>query len=397
MSEPLSVNNPKTYKWVVLNQTQTPTFQDLIESLSMDLGPCLILTGTPFPTSSSLIKIEKGPAYDRRSVLRRLQSWISFTLRALVLVVRLPGRPFILVVTNPPLLPHLAWAVHKLRRFPYAVLVWDVYPDCLVQSGILGRFNPVTMVWNWFNRRAMAAASRVITISQGIAGALAAQLGDLAPNRPIDVIHNWADTSVLHPKPKNTNPFACLHGQASKITVLFAGNMGQGHGLTPLVEAAALLKDEPRVSFLLVGEGLGRPEIENKIKVLSAANVKLLPYQPWEILPDMLATGDIAVVSQSPGYGRLSMPSRLYSMLAAGCAILACADPDSDLAGLVKKYQVGVTCPHDDAWAVAQAVRELAGDPERLGRCRERAREVCLRFFNLEVAVGRFRSVLASV
>ncbi len=385
----------KQYTWVVLNQSQSPAFQQMLEQLSSELGSCLLFTGMPFPTRNGKLDAQAAPAYNRRNLPRRLWSWLSFALASFTRVLRLPGQPFLLAVTNPPLLPHIAWIAHKVRGNPYGLLVWDIYPDHLVKMGWIRRNGLIARLWNRMNSRAMLEAKVVITLGERMREALERQVGFHATELKIDVIPNWADTSLLRPIAKTENPFAIEHDQVDKVTVLYSGNMGITHGLDTLIESAGMLQGDPRISFLLIGDGLGREQIEGQVVASGLSNVKLLPRQPWEMLPYSLAAGDIAVVTQSTGSEHLSLPSRVYSFLATGCAVVACTDGESDLAELVRTRRLGSVCAQGDAPAVASAVTRMASNEGLLAEYRMRARNTAVEEYSLQAVRERLRAALA--
>jgi glycosyltransferase involved in cell wall biosynthesis len=398
--EPPVPTRQSPYSWVVVNQTQAPAHQQMLERLAGELGPGLLFTGTPHPAargaSPGALHVEKGPSYERRDTRRRLATWGAFVAAAGVRLARLPGRPFVLVMTNPPLLPHLAWALGRLRGLPYGLLVWDIYPEHLVEMGWVGPRHPVVAAWRALNRLALRRAEVVITLSDAMAETLRGQLGGgRAAGRALEVIPSWADADAIGPLGKGENPFAWAHGQVGRVTVMYSGNMGATHGLESLVEAARALRDDDRVRFLLVGDGNGRAAVAERVARHGLENVRLLPYQPWDVLPRSLAVADIAVVAQAPGTEHLSLPSKTYTSLAAGSARLALTSGGSDLARLVHSEEVGVVCARDDPAAVAAALRGLLDAPERLARYRANARRAAVERYSADAVFERLLAVLS--
>jgi colanic acid biosynthesis glycosyl transferase WcaI len=383
------------YEWVVLNQSQGPDFQRMLEQLSTKLGTCLLFTGMPYPAEYEQLDTLVGPRYDRRSIPSRAWSWLLFAVASFVRVLRLPNQAFLLAVTNPPVLPQVVWLAHKLRGNPYGLLVWDVYPDHIVKKGWIRETGLVARLWNRMNSRAMLDARVVITIGDCMREALRRQLGLQATGLHIEVIPNWADTDLLRPISKTENPFAIEHEQVDKVTVLYSGNMGTTHGLEMIVESARMLRSDPRISFLLIGDGLGRKEIEHEVAALGLANVRLLPRQPWEVLPNSLATGDIAIVTQAIGSEQLSFPSKTYSLMAAGCALVACTHPKSDLAQLVRTWNLGCVCVQGNARDVADAILMLAEEDDVLSGYQVRARRAAVAHYSLQAVYAGLHDVLA--
>lgn len=389
------MSEPPPPTWAVLNQTESPAHQRLWERLTRELGPCCLLTGSSFPVGEASLFVKVGPAYRKDSVRQRITSWLLFTLRALWMGARLPRNTFIVAVTNPPLLPHVAWVLSHLRGLRYAVLVWDVYPDLLVATELFGNRHLIVRAWRWMNVRVLARASLVITLGEVMAREVKNQFAN-PKEAAVTVIPNWAPTDELKPLSKATNDFARRYGLLDRITVLYAGNIGSAHGVEKIVWIADRMKDDPRFEFVIVGEGLGLPKVLSEASRLRVHNLQVLPPQPWKALPELLAAAEIAVVIQESGSEALSMPSKTYSSMAAGSAILALTAPLSDLAQVVRRYEVGMVCEQDDINCVVAALRAL-GDQGILKGMRERARSTAVQVFDEEAIYGQWLRCLESM
>lgn len=379
--------------WVVLNQSQSPAFQHMLTDLARDLGPCELITGMSHPQRDGDLRIVPAPPYDRASISRRAASWMRFLGVAGLHLTRVRNRPFVWAVTNPPMLVHLAGTLARARGMRYGLLIWDLYPDHLVRMGWLSETHPATRAWAALNRRAFLGAEIVITIGDRMASAIRRQLGDASGRCRLEVVPNWADTTELRPLAKATNPFACEHGQAGKLTVMYSGNIGATHGLGGMTGAARRLSDRSDVHFLIIGDGLGVEEIRGATEGLK--NVTLLPPQPWERLRESLATADVAVVAQAPGTEDLSVPSKTYAALATGSAILGLTSDDSDLAQLVREQRVGAVFGRDDVAGITATIEAWADRPELLQPMRERARAVAESRYSHEAVREQLRGLLA--
>jgi glycosyltransferase involved in cell wall biosynthesis len=383
-------------RWAVLAQAHGPGFQELIQHLASRFGPCLLLTGTPFDVPPDVpLTVRRATAYDRRGVGRRAVSWTRYLVDAARAMSARDRVPRVFAATNPPLLPHLAWALRKLRGVRYALLIWDIYPEHLVQMGWFRRSHPVVWAWAALNRRALLEADVVITLSESMAETLREGLGSNAGKCRVEVIPNWADTDVIRPLDKTTNPFAVQHRQTDKITVMYAGNLGATHDLSPVIEAAAALRGDTRLHFMFVGTGLGRDVLEKQAAAHGLENVTFCEPVPWAEVPAMLAAADIAVVAQASRSAHLSLPSKTYNALAAGSAILALTPANSDLARLVTGCGVGAVCDPDEIGAAVRSILRLADDPVGLAAARERARTAAETQFSAAVVRDRFSEVLA--
>lgn len=380
------------FDWIVLNQSQSPAFQRMLEHVSGDARG-LLYTGTPFPSDNARFEVEKGPTYDRRSIARRAATWGAYVAAATHRVLRCSGKPFVLAVTNPPLMPYVAGALQKARGNRYGLLIWDIYPEHVIQLGLVERRSPIVRGWHALNRQVLARAEFVVTLGESMASTLRDEL-DTRTAR-IEVIPNWADTDEVKPIPKNQNAFAARHEQLGKLTVLYSGNMGASHGLDALLNAATLLRDDPTIGFVLIGDGLGRASVERTVEERQLRNVKILDRVSWETLPQSQAMGDVAIVSQARGTEHLSVPSKTYTALAVGSSILALTRDDSDLARLVKEHAVGHVHEPEDASGIADTLRKLATEPARLDAFRAAARKTAEGYYSARAIESRWKDLLA--
>jgi glycosyltransferase involved in cell wall biosynthesis len=380
------------FDWVVLNQSQSPAFQRMIEAVSGD-ARCLVFTGSPYPSQSPTVHVEQGPAYDRRGLHRRAASWAAFTAAAAARLARVAGSPFVLTTTNPPILPHLAWLLRRTKKVRYGLLLWDLYPHVLVQAGWFGAAHPLIHGWRALNRRAFHQAEVIIALGRRMAEEVRTEAsGDVDPR--IEIVPNWGPTEQIRPLPKSENSFAREHQLQASFNVMYSGNLGATHGLEVLVDAAHLMREDGRIRFVIIGDGLGRNAVHQRIASRGVKNVLLLGRQPWETLPLSLATADVAVVSQAPGSERNSFPSKVYSALSAGSAILAITSESSDLADLVREHDVGRVVQAGDARAIANAIRELSSDPALIMRLCANARRVAETHYSATVVQRKLSATL---
>lgn len=154
--------------------------------------------------------------------------------------------------------------------------------------------------------------------------------------------------------------------------VLHAGNLGFYGAWDTLVKAAEILCKED-TGFVFVGGGANHGRIQEM--ALAHPNVRFLPFRPAEQIPSVMAAGDVHVVTLRRGLEGVVVPSKLYSTLAAGRPILAVAPEQSDAARIVREAGCGLTADPDDPSAVAEAIRALRKNPQRLAEMGRRARE----------------------
>lgn len=305
----------------------------------------------PFPT-------------DKRNLPARALAFAGFTALAGATALLSPVRPDAVLAMSPPLTLGLAgWAVARARRAPFVFNIQDVFPDVAVELGLIK--NPLVIkTASWLERFAYSRSDAVTVLSDDLRDNVAAKLGGTRPER-VRVIPNFVDTRRIVPGPKE-NAYRAEHGLSGKTVVMYAGNVGFSQSLDLLLAAAAALAHDPDIVFVVNGGGSARETLQRQ--AAGQANVRFVGSQPKERLAEVLAAADIHVVPLRRGLARASVPSKLYSILAAGRPIVASVDPGTEVSSVLERAGAGVSVPPGDPEAFTKAIAHLAAEPREAAR-----------------------------
>jgi glycosyltransferase involved in cell wall biosynthesis len=236
-------------------------------------------------------------------------------------------------------------------------------------------------------------ADRIVAIGETMRTRLEAKG---APPKKIRVIPNWVDVSEIGPRPRD-NAWAVENGLVGKFVVMHSGNVGHAQDLDTLVRAAERLRELDDVVIAVVGLGARRAEVMRLAERLGLDNVRFLPYQPRERLSESLSTADVHVVGLAPGLAGYVVPSRLYGILAAGRPVIAAVDGESETAEIVRSADCGYHVPPASPDLLAAAIRRCHASRSELARLGENARAYVEREGGRQVAMERYRALLAEV
>jgi len=327
--------------------------------------------------------------YRKESRLGRLCNWFSFFASLLFAVARRRGPRIYLFVTNPPVAP---WALLLARALGQRtfVLVYDLYPDLAEAIGAVRRGGVWSKLFDAVNKYCFRRADGIIALGEDMRLRLTSKLRARAP---IHVIPNWANGQLISPAPKHSSRFAAKAGLEDRFVFLYAGNLGLFQDLEALVRAVETLPAlEVEPALVFVGDGGKRRRLE--VLARASNRVSIHDFLPYEQLGDLYAAADVGLIALEPGVEKTNVPSKTYSILAAGKPFLAVCDSSTDLERLAEDG-CGVCVPNDPD-LVAAAMLSLMADPasrECMGR---RAREVFDRCFSREAAIDRYRQLLQS-
>ena len=317
---------------------------------------------------------------------------LLYCLRSLIKLLPQARRgDLVLVTTEPPYLPVLAYLMYCLFRQPYLCVVYDLYPEVAVALGVVTPHSSLVRLWNWLNCRTWRHAEAIVvltsTMEQRILDRCPAAAGK------ISIIHNWADPALIFPRPKVDNWFARQHGLGQVFTVLYSGNMGRCHDMDTIMAAAEALRHDP-VQFVFVGAGAKNQVCRAQAQAAGLTNCLFLPYQSQADLPYSLTACDLSLVSLVSGVEGLVAPSKLYSSLAAGRPIAAICESHSYLRSLLAEGEFGRAFANGDGLGLAQFIRTLADDPVLAKRLGDQGRRYMQQKFTPEQGTRRYCEVV---
>lgn len=312
----------------------------------------------------TITRVHPFPGKDKRSLLRRAIGFALFSVVAGWCSITAGGfrhRVNAVIAMSPPLTLGLTgWVAARLRRAPLVFNIQDVFPDAAIQTGAITNKQIIACA-SWLERVSYKRSDRVVVLSEDLRRNLLTKL-PVKHHHKVVVIPNFVDASRITPQNHNTSYRSEL-GLTDEIVVMYAGNVGFSQSLELLIQAARHIPD---VFFVINGEGSARASLEESAKDL--ANVKFVDYQPSERVSEVLASADIHVVPLRAGLGSVSVPSKTYSILAAGRPIIAAIDADTEVPRIVKASNAGIVVPPDDADAFISALSELCRDREQMQR-----------------------------
>jgi colanic acid biosynthesis glycosyl transferase WcaI len=317
------------------------------------------------------VDIYRGLIYvpPRRTTLRRVlyDTTVGITgfLRSLPI-----GDVDVVLAVSPPLQGGLAGCMlAALKRVPLILDIHDLVPDLAIAVGMMkeGWAVKAARVLEKFVYR---HSDGILVISEEFSTNLFAK--NVPPSK-VTYLPLWVDSQSITPQDRN-GPFRKANGIDPSMTVaLYTGNHGAKQALENVLETATLLKSYEDLLFLFVGDGFEKKRLQEMAAQRSLTNVRFLPLvppSPKELLPQMLAAGDMLLLNQSSGVLDTVIPSKLFTYMASGRPIIAAVNPGSQAANCVRRAGSGIAVAAEQPSALAEAVLKLKQDrplAEKLG------------------------------
>lgn len=328
-------------------------------------------------------------AYPRHQMRRRVANYLSYVSLAVPRALAMKT-DLVLAMTDPPFAGIVGAAVARMKGIPFVYNIRDLYPDMAVGGDIVRPQGWVGM-WERLHRAALRQATRVIVLGDDMRQRVIAK-----GVNPGGVVVIRDGTSVPAPDAPAGHPAISEIRGSADFVVVHAGNLGFYGAWSTLLGAARILPQNG-IRLVFIGDGANRKQLEESNQ--GCPNVRFLPFRPASEIPCVMAAGDLHVVTIRRGLGGVVVPSKMYSILAAGRPILAVAPEDTDVARIVRSEDCGIVVDPDNPAAVADAIQDLKSDPTRLAGMGQRARRASEKYAKeneLEKFVGVLEAALNS-
>ena len=297
--------------------------------------------------------------------------------------------------STPPIQGLKLPIVRLFRKCPVVYNAQDLFPDTLSGTGLAKKGGLLWKIGSWVARVTFNNTDKIIAISEDIKRTLVEEKG--IPADKVVVVYNWVDSDAVVPIAKEENPLFEEFGLSrEKFHVVYAGNLGNAQNINIVVDAAARLRDNENVEFVVFGSGGLESDIRARIETEGLKNLRLLPLQPVERVKYVYSLGDVCLVSCKEGLGGSAMPSKTWSILSCGRPVLANFD-EGELQMILTKNQLGVFTKAGDLEGFVEAISQLAAEPEKCEKMGARGRQFILDNLTKDAGTRKYAEVLRSV
>lgn len=311
----------------------------------------------------------------------RLLNYFSFVFSSFIGIFK-SGKQDLIVVESPPLfIGFTAVMTSLIKKAPYIFNVSDLWPESAVQLGLVSNKQIIKMcegLERYFYRKAYKLSAQ----TQGIVEGLKKKE---VKAEDILFLPNGVDTELFKPREKDQELEQQL-GLQGKYIILYAGTMGYAHGIETALEAADILRDNPEIYFLFVGDGSERPRLEQIMREKDLPNVRFIDFQPLEVIPRYYSLNRISL-STLRRY-KLSegvRPSKVFPSMASGQPLIYVGEGEG--AEIVKESGGGVVLEPENPKLLADTILKLKGDPEYCRELADKGRDYVVKHYSWDSIV----------
>lgn len=323
------------YEVVVL--TTTPHYNPLTSELRKQPLKKRSL-GLFYESNFDGIKVLHVPQKKFKSTALRLIGFIYWHIMAIILGLKEKKIAAILSPSPPLTIGFINLLIGKLKNAKVVYNVQEIYPDFLIEQG--GLKSPLVIKFlKWLERFVYNKSDAVTTIDEVFYNTIVNRFDE---KEKLHMIPNFVDTALYKPlDEKELHLDPTIFRPNNHIKLMYAGNIGHAQDWKPLIQLAISLKEED-FDFYVIGEGVMKKYVEEQVALNGLVNVHVLPYQPRESMPKLLAFADLQFIFMAKEMEGHGFPSKVYTIMATGKPLLVCSGDGTPIINFLKS----TSCAH---------------------------------------------------
>ena len=254
---------------------------------------------------------------------------------------------------SPVMMSAPAILYKKLRKVPLYTWVLDIWPESLTAAGGINN-KYILDFFDLFVKSEYKHSDMILTSSKSFDKSILSY-GDYKDK--IVYFPQWSDG--INCTNELTTNFTMPH-MPSGFIVMFAGAVGEAHGMECNMQAALLTKEHKDIHWVIVGDGRKLEWVQKFVTDNGLDDtVHTLGRFPSETMPLFFERADVMLVSltDSPLFN-LYAPAKISSYMAASRPIIAILNGEG--AEVVKQANCGWTVKAGDAEGLAKIVIEIS-------------------------------------
>ncbi|MBO0996438.1 glycosyltransferase family 4 protein [Bacillus sp. SD075] len=332
---------------------------------------------------------------NEKSIFSRALRMLFLTLGMLIRAWKVKGIDLLMSHSMPVFIGPTSVLFARFKKVPVLYLENDVASESLISTGVVQKGLKKKVLYSFgkiLEKISLKGSNFTITISdlfrkRNIESGLSKE--------KIGVIYNWIDTEKIFPISRDDNYlFDRLNLNRDMFYVTYCGNIGLPQNLEIFIDAAKDLQHIKEIQFVIIGNGVRKEAIRGYIEDSKTTNIKLFPLQPLEEAASVYSIGDVGIVIGKKGTSKNGFPSKTWTMMAAGQAIISCFDLDSELSKCISDGKCGIPVQPDSSDELKEAILEMYNNREFTEQCKVNSREYVTQNYSRKIATKKYLEVI---
>lgn len=338
------------------------------------------------------------PEFRKNFAPSRIYNIISYFLSAIAATFRVERQDYVFTISQPPILGGLLGIFGKwIKHAKMIYNIQDFNPEQVQAVGFTSN-KLILSTMRTLDKYSCKKADKVIVVGRDMIETLQKRFAALPPYA---YINNWIDEEEITPLPSDhpqVMEFRKRFRLEDKLVIMYSGNIGLYYDLVNLIRIIERFQNRPEVIFAFIGEGSVLEELISYKETKSLSNVVFIPYQDKKNLVYSLNAGDVHFVVNAKGIKGVSVPSKLYGVMAAGKPVLGILETGSEARLIIEEAECGLSVDPGDYEAIEKLINQyiLLSGTDELKEMGKRGREYLADRLTKAVSIEKYRDEILS-
>lgn len=332
------------------------------------------------------------PEFDKKNKVSRIKNISAYFINSILATFKAGKQDVIYSISQPPILGGILGVIGKLiKRAKFVYNIQDFNPE---QVEVVGYSKQKVLIdlAKFVDKVSCKLSDCVIVVGRDMQKTLQQRFNH--KNVPTNtVINNWIDEKEIYPLESNHPKiidFKQIYNLENKFIIMYSGNIGLYYDLENIIRVIGKFKNRDDIVFAFVGDGTVKEQIQTYSRENNLDNVTFIPYQKKEDLVYSLNVADVHLVTNQKGIKGVSVPSKVYGVMAAGKAILGVLEQGSEAQLLIEKSNCGVVVEPQDYQAIEEAINELINQKDQICSMGLSGRHYLEKYLTKDISIQKY-------
>lgn len=338
------------------------------------------------------------PEFRKNFTPSRIYNIFSYFISAVFATFRVERQDYVFTISQPPILGGMLGVIGK--RIKGAKLIYNIqdFNPEQVQAVDFTHSKFILNTMMTLDKFSCRQADKIVVVGRDMIETLEKRFKELPSYA---YINNWINEKEIFPLPGNERQvlrFKEQYGLDGKFVIMYSGNIGLYYDLPNIVKVIERFQNQQEIVFAFIGEGSVLEELRSYGEKHGLSNVVFIPYQDKKRLIYSLNSGDVHFVVNARGIKGVSVPSKLYGVMAAGKPVLGILEEGSEARLIVEDAGCGISVIPGDYDAIENLIQsfiDMRGTAQ-LTEMGKKGREYLVDYLTKDVSIKKYQDEILS-
>ena len=339
------------------------------------------------------------PEFQKSNKISRIKNLLAYFFNSLLATLKIEKQDYIYTISQPPILGGVLGVLGKwLKGGKLIYNIQDFNPEQTMAVGYSKNkllLNTVMAV----DKFSCKKADKVIVVGRDMQETLRNRFNNKKVPKNV-FINNWINEKEIYPLEQN-HPriveFKEKYNLQDKFIIMYSGNIGLYYDLENIIKVIGEFKDREDVVFAFVGDGTVKDKVEAYVNENKLSNVTFIPYQDKADLIYSLNAADIHWVVNAKGIKGVSVPSKLYGVMAAGKPVLGVLDEGSEARLIVEDCNCGVCIEPGNYKEISNNIEYILNNKDEIRALGLNGRQYLETNLTKEVSINKYKENILAI